>query len=93
MDNYFFCDNNKETIEFLLANGFENYTEPSQINDSCLMCFLNESPPNHIFAIDLSDTPTKRQSYIGDGISFIAKHTLLSSLGFSLQEIIDTCKE
>lgn len=93
MDNYFFCDNNEETIKYLMGIGWENHILPNQIGDSCLMCFFNKDSPNHIFAIDLSDTPTKRQSYIEDAISFLPKYTLLSSLGLSLQEILDTCKE
>lgn len=93
MDNYFFCDNNEETIKYLIDIGWENHIPHSHMADSCLMCFLNKDSPNHIFAIDLSDTPTKRQFYIGDGITFMSKYFLLSSLGLPLQEIIDICKE
>lgn len=93
MNNYFFCDNNEETIEFLLANGWENHINTDQVNDAYLMCFFNTGSPNRIFAIDLSYTRAKKSDYIGNGIAFITKHALLSSLGMSLQEIIDTCEE
>ncbi len=93
MGNYFFCDNNEETIKYLMDIGWENHTPHSHYNDNCLMCFFNITSPNHIFSIDLSNTPTKEKSYVGDGIIFMPKYYLLSSLGLSLQEIIDTCKE
>ena len=93
MGNYFFCDNNEETIEHLINLGWESHIDPREVNDSYLMCFFNDPTPNNIFTIDLDDTPTKRSAYIADPLPLLNKYALLSSLGMSLQEIIDTCKE
>ena len=90
MNNYFFCDNNEKTIEFLMANEFDDHIDPAERDSIYLMCFFIESGRNHIFGFGQC---TPNHSYVGNGIDFFHKHTLLSSLGMSLQEIIDTCKE